>query len=430
MVYVGRTGDRRLGIGPSEWGNPYRVGGGVTARKAVASYERYLAGSPLAARVGELRGKHLVCHCDLQDPCHADILLRLANPGLQHGTQRAPGPAIMGAAARMGGAAPPPQAQVDRSECGPASFGQHGRRQYEGTHAGPRERSRTPAADTRLARAADPPLPISDGRGSRVFVVSLFAGVVGCTVALRKAEFRVAALAFSEIAPEARKVIWGHFPRAIDLGDVSELQMARFKRLFGDYRGQFDVVLVDATLPGQALATPSSQRKGEGDTRRNTFGFVPLVLEAIAEALEGSGIGLAFVVESVRVDDHRVQLISQALAATPLQIDATSTSVADRTRLFWTNIPFRPVGDEWTEQERQATKVHLSGTPPPVEGQAPEGWEFRRNGKRLPTLTRCKARDDPPDAPPATSRTSTRRRSAGGIRTGTATPSSPTRLTA
>lgn len=30
---------------------------------------------------GELRGKDLVCTCKLTDPCHADVLLELANHG-------------------------------------------------------------------------------------------------------------------------------------------------------------------------------------------------------------------------------------------------------------------------------------------------------------------------------------------------------------
>ena len=30
-------------------------------------------------RVGELRGKNLACFCSLDQPCHADVLLELAN---------------------------------------------------------------------------------------------------------------------------------------------------------------------------------------------------------------------------------------------------------------------------------------------------------------------------------------------------------------
>lgn len=31
-------------------------------------------------RVKELRGKNLACWCSLDQPCHADVLLELANP--------------------------------------------------------------------------------------------------------------------------------------------------------------------------------------------------------------------------------------------------------------------------------------------------------------------------------------------------------------
>ena len=35
-----------------------------------------------ALDVSELRGKHLACWCDLESPCHADVLLSLANEGV------------------------------------------------------------------------------------------------------------------------------------------------------------------------------------------------------------------------------------------------------------------------------------------------------------------------------------------------------------
>lgn len=66
-VYVGR---------PFKWGNPWKV---RPASKAVELFERYEA--PFMARVArqELRGKNLACWCRLDQPCHADILLKLAN---------------------------------------------------------------------------------------------------------------------------------------------------------------------------------------------------------------------------------------------------------------------------------------------------------------------------------------------------------------
>jgi hypothetical protein len=83
-IYVGR---------PTIWGNPWRVGGrahgALGPKEAVAEYERALTrgelkdrrGVPLIDRIGELRGRALACWCAPDAPCHADVLLRYANPG-------------------------------------------------------------------------------------------------------------------------------------------------------------------------------------------------------------------------------------------------------------------------------------------------------------------------------------------------------------
>lgn len=77
----------------TKWGNPcvvnphVRPGSGAkhspnvpTAEEAVAFYRDYLAACPdLVAALSELRGKHLACFCALDKPCHADVLLEVAN---------------------------------------------------------------------------------------------------------------------------------------------------------------------------------------------------------------------------------------------------------------------------------------------------------------------------------------------------------------
>ncbi len=57
------------------------------AEKAVAMYRwRMEADTPAQSRIkarddlAELRGKNLACWCPLDQPCHADVLLELANP--------------------------------------------------------------------------------------------------------------------------------------------------------------------------------------------------------------------------------------------------------------------------------------------------------------------------------------------------------------
>lgn len=69
-VYVGR---------PTKWGNPFVIGRDGSRAEVIAKYEERLRASPLMMReLAELRGKSLVCWC-APLPCHADVLLRLAN---------------------------------------------------------------------------------------------------------------------------------------------------------------------------------------------------------------------------------------------------------------------------------------------------------------------------------------------------------------
>ncbi len=84
---------------PGPWGNPFRVGSTltqvsgaeqgltfeVTPEIAVRLFrELATSDSPAgeatreAARI-ELRGKNLACWCPLDQPCHADVLLEIAN---------------------------------------------------------------------------------------------------------------------------------------------------------------------------------------------------------------------------------------------------------------------------------------------------------------------------------------------------------------
>jgi len=64
-VYVGR---------PSRWGNPF------TGPNAIERFKEHYASEFLQQRAKQcLRGKNLCCWCSLDKPCHADVLLRIAN---------------------------------------------------------------------------------------------------------------------------------------------------------------------------------------------------------------------------------------------------------------------------------------------------------------------------------------------------------------
>jgi Domain of unknown function (DUF4326) len=82
---------------PGPWGNPFVIGRDGTREECVALYAVLLAGqvcetaaapvaqqrkvqAHVAAHIARLRGKDLACWCRPDGrPCHADVLIRLAN---------------------------------------------------------------------------------------------------------------------------------------------------------------------------------------------------------------------------------------------------------------------------------------------------------------------------------------------------------------
>lgn len=73
-VYVGR---------PTKWGNPYHGDGPFDHAHVASCYRSYVMRPEMAAfRAAvraELCGKDLACWCSLDQPCHADVLLEIAN---------------------------------------------------------------------------------------------------------------------------------------------------------------------------------------------------------------------------------------------------------------------------------------------------------------------------------------------------------------
>lgn len=83
----------------TDWGNPYRVGqpvqittpmgGGqaydyyptITREIAVLLFRVWVSGRLEDQIRAELAGKDLACWCPLDGPCHADVLLEIANGG-------------------------------------------------------------------------------------------------------------------------------------------------------------------------------------------------------------------------------------------------------------------------------------------------------------------------------------------------------------
>jgi hypothetical protein len=66
---------------PTKWGNPHPLELGRS--EAVGRYRTDLLAGRLDITVeqvrAELRGRDLACYCPLDEPCHADVLLEIAN---------------------------------------------------------------------------------------------------------------------------------------------------------------------------------------------------------------------------------------------------------------------------------------------------------------------------------------------------------------
>lgn len=80
-IYIGRAMPR-YNLSESKWANPYRIGKDGTRLDVLKKYSLdilFKHENCIGYDFKELEGKDLACWCYPQ-PCHGDILLRLANP--------------------------------------------------------------------------------------------------------------------------------------------------------------------------------------------------------------------------------------------------------------------------------------------------------------------------------------------------------------
>ena len=73
LVYVGRVRPSKDPV--SKWANPFRMKRDGNREEVIRKYKAYFEQGSIGADVEELRGKTLLCHCDRDQACHADVLL-------------------------------------------------------------------------------------------------------------------------------------------------------------------------------------------------------------------------------------------------------------------------------------------------------------------------------------------------------------------
>jgi hypothetical protein len=65
---------------PGKWGNPYPINDHISRSESISLFEKFIDNWDMKADIKkELKGKNLACFCPLDQPCHADVLIKVAN---------------------------------------------------------------------------------------------------------------------------------------------------------------------------------------------------------------------------------------------------------------------------------------------------------------------------------------------------------------
>jgi len=150
-------------------------------------------------------------------------------------------------------------------------------------------------------------------------VLSLFDGMSCGQLALKKAGIPVARYYASEIDKYAIAVTQANFPRTIQLGDVTKIDVDALPRI--------DLILAGSPCQGFSFA---GKQLNFNDPRSALY----FTFKNIKETLNPE----YFLLENVRMAEKCSTLISQHMNAKYMEIDSSLLSIQSRKRLYWTNI--------------------------------------------------------------------------------------------
>jgi len=173
-------------------------------------------------------------------------------------------------------------------------------------------------------------------------VLSLFDGISGAQIALKRAKINVDQYFSSEINETAMTVTQFHFPNTIQLGDVSKINAKKLPKIF----------LLTAGSPCQDLSQ-AGKRKGMM-INNEEITSLPQYLKLKKKGHNFIGQSYLFwefirlyhelkpkyfFLENVRMTDKWKYIISKELDCLPILINSNTVSAQNRERYYWTNIP-------------------------------------------------------------------------------------------
>ena len=174
-------------------------------------------------------------------------------------------------------------------------------------------------------------------------VLSLFDGISGLQLALKRTGIKIDKYYASEINESAINITQYNFPNTIQLGDVSKIKADKLPKIW----------ILSAGSPCQDFSIAGS-RKGMVTMEDEEITSLPqyLKLKKKGHIFRGQShlfwefIRLYhelnpkyFFLENVRMTDKWKYIISRELGCLPILINSSTVSAQNRERYYWTNIP-------------------------------------------------------------------------------------------
>lgn len=153
-------------------------------------------------------------------------------------------------------------------------------------------------------------------------LLSLFSGIGGFDLAFEEIFGKNHEVYYSEIDKYAIQVYQKHFPNAIPLGDITQIDIDKLPK--------FDWIVGGS--PCQDLSIAKKDRQGLDGSRSGLFWKFAEIIKKNKPKY--------FILENVNsMPKEAKQVITDTLGVEPVMINASLVSAQNRKRLFWCNFP-------------------------------------------------------------------------------------------
>lgn len=161
----------------------------------------------------------------------------------------------------------------------------------------------------------------------RINVLSLFDGISCGQVALEKVGIKVNKYFASEIDKYAIQVTQKNYPKTIQLGDITKLNLKELPK----------IDLIIGGSPCQGFSFAGKQLNFNDERSKLFFEFVRILRELNPKY---------FLLENVKMKKEYKDIITKELDVEPIEINSADFSAQERKRIYWTNIPIK----KWEEK--------------------------------------------------------------------------------